>query len=71
MSLFADSTYRNALSTAVLKLQETGKLTKLKNRWWKEERGGGACEVSTCRPILKLIINVFFSVEYLAVINAT
>ncbi|XP_046984816.1 glutamate receptor ionotropic, kainate 2-like isoform X1 [Schistocerca americana] len=36
-------TYRNSLSTAVLKLQETGRLQALKNKWWKEERGGGQC----------------------------
>ncbi|PSN42075.1 Glutamate receptor ionotropic [Blattella germanica] len=38
-----NSTYRNVLSTAVLKLQESGKLSKLKTKWWKEERGGGKC----------------------------
>lgn len=42
----ADSTYRNALSTAVLQLQETGRLAQMKRKWWKEKRGGGACEVS-------------------------
>lgn len=30
----------------MLKLQESGKLAKMKNRWWKEERGGGKCVVS-------------------------
>jgi len=43
-----DSWYRNQLSAAVLKLQESGKLAKMKNRWWKEERGGGKCAVSCC-----------------------
>lgn len=38
-----NSSYRNQLSAAVLKLQESGKLAKMKNRWWKEERGGGKC----------------------------
>ncbi|KAJ9588779.1 hypothetical protein L9F63_017938 [Diploptera punctata] len=43
-----DSTYRNLLSTTVLKLQESGQLSKLKTKWWKEERGGGKClEVRT------------------------
>lgn len=27
----------------MLKLQEDGVLQKLKNKWWKEEDGGGAC----------------------------
>ncbi|KAK7863959.1 hypothetical protein R5R35_000076 [Gryllus longicercus] len=35
--------YRNALSAAVLKLQESGRLMALKDKWWKEERGGGVC----------------------------
>ncbi|KAJ8939711.1 hypothetical protein NQ318_009811 [Aromia moschata] len=38
-----DSPYRNGLSRAVLKLQETGKLTELKIKWWKEKKGGGKC----------------------------
>jgi glutamate receptor, ionotropic, invertebrate len=42
----SDSPYRNALSEAVLRLQEQGKLTKLKTKWWKEKKGGGACSVS-------------------------
>lgn len=40
-----NSTYRDDFSTAVLKLQESGKLQKMKDKWWKEKRGGGACEV--------------------------
>jgi ionotropic kainate glutamate receptor 2 len=43
----ADSPYRTAISGAVLKLQEEGKLHILKTRWWKEKRGGGSCRVST------------------------
>ncbi|GAB0095910.1 Ionotropic glutamate receptor [Sergentomyia squamirostris] len=38
-----NSPYRNALSAAVLKLQEQGKLTVMKIKWWKEKHGGGAC----------------------------
>ncbi|GAB0095911.1 Ionotropic glutamate receptor [Sergentomyia squamirostris] len=38
-----NSPYRNALSEAVLKLQEQGKLSTLKIKWWQEKRGGGAC----------------------------
>ena len=40
------SPYRAALSQAVLKMQETNRLIILKNKWWKEERGGGNCKVS-------------------------
>ncbi|XP_017769340.1 PREDICTED: glutamate receptor ionotropic, kainate 2-like [Nicrophorus vespilloides] len=38
-----DSPYRNILSTAVLKLQESGKIADLKRKWWEERRGGGQC----------------------------
>lgn len=48
-----DSPYRSALSEAVLKLQEQGKLTAMKNKWWKEKRGGGACSVSSCNLKIK------------------
>uniref|UniRef100_A0A1B6MI21 Ionotropic glutamate receptor C-terminal domain-containing protein n=1 Tax=Graphocephala atropunctata TaxID=36148 RepID=A0A1B6MI21_9HEMI len=37
--------YRNILSSSVIKLQEKGKLTQLYKKWWKEKRGGGACDV--------------------------
>lgn len=42
----SDSEYRGALSEAVLRLQEQGKLSVNKIKWWKEKRGGGACDVS-------------------------
>ncbi|XP_030369659.1 glutamate receptor ionotropic, kainate 2 isoform X2 [Scaptodrosophila lebanonensis] len=35
--------YRDTLSQAILELQEQGVLTKMKTKWWKEKRGGGAC----------------------------
>ncbi|XP_059617774.1 uncharacterized protein LOC132262512 [Phlebotomus argentipes] len=38
-----NSAYRSALSEAVLQLQETGRLSALKTKWWEEKRGGGAC----------------------------
>lgn len=38
-----NSPYRDILSQAVLELQEQGVLAKLKTKWWKEKRGGGAC----------------------------
>lgn len=31
------------LSEGILKLQERGVLQTLKDRWWKQKRGGGAC----------------------------
>jgi len=38
------SPYRAPLSQAILKLHETNRILILKNRWWKEKRGGGACK---------------------------
>lgn len=38
-----DSPYLRPLSQAILKLQESGVLHQLKDRWWKQKRGGGAC----------------------------
>lgn len=32
---YVDSPYRTAISGAVLKLQEEGKLSMLKEKWWK------------------------------------
>lgn len=37
--------YRTKLSEGILSLQESGILEVLKNRWWKEKRGGGACDI--------------------------
>ena len=38
-----DSPYLRPLSQAILKLQESGILHSLKDKWWKQKRGGGAC----------------------------
>ena len=43
------SPYRAPLSQAILKLHEANRLLILKNRWWKEKRGGGACKVNSVR----------------------
>lgn len=40
---FTDSPYRGALSEAVLQMQESGDISKMKIKYWKEKRGGGAC----------------------------
>lgn len=42
---FLDSPYRGALSEAVLLMQESGEISAMKIKWWKEKRGGGACTV--------------------------
>ena len=35
------------ISSAILQLQEAGRLHVLKDRWWKQRRGGGKCDVSS------------------------
>lgn len=44
-SVRIDAEYRNQLSEEILKMQESGKLAALKIKWWKEKKGGGACQV--------------------------
>ncbi|KAJ8910748.1 hypothetical protein NQ315_017205, partial [Exocentrus adspersus] len=44
-----NSPFRTAISGAILKLQEEGKLHILKTRWWKEKRGGGRCRDETTK----------------------
>ena len=36
--------YKDYLDHAILKLMEGGVLHKLKIKWWKQKRGGGACQ---------------------------
>ncbi|CAG2111798.1 unnamed protein product [Medioppia subpectinata] len=38
-----DSPFRMPLSQAILQLQESGVLLILKERWWKQKKGGGQC----------------------------
>ncbi|KAH1017768.1 hypothetical protein HUJ05_008365 [Dendroctonus ponderosae] len=42
-----NSPYRNELSSKVIKLQETGVLNQLKDKWWKEKRGGSTCSAKS------------------------
>ena len=42
--LGAGSPYRGLVNDAVLRLQESGELRRLRRRWWKDHNGGG-CEV--------------------------
>ncbi|XP_076270271.1 glutamate receptor ionotropic, kainate 2-like [Rhynchophorus ferrugineus] len=45
MPLNAD--YRHSVNSAILQLQETGKLIELKEKWWKKEREGEPCPRDT------------------------
>ncbi|CAH0553023.1 unnamed protein product [Brassicogethes aeneus] len=36
--------YRKQINEAILKMQESGTLTQLKDKWWKEMHGGGQCK---------------------------
>ncbi|XP_041979927.1 glutamate receptor ionotropic, kainate 3-like isoform X2 [Aricia agestis] len=38
-----NSPYRQPMSESILQLQEQGVLARMKDKWWKEKRGGGAC----------------------------
>ncbi|CAK1555309.1 unnamed protein product [Leptosia nina] len=38
-----NSPYRQPMSESILQMQEQGKITRMKDKWWKEKRGGGAC----------------------------
>lgn len=44
-AVISDAEFRNELSEGILQMQESGKLSILKIKWWKEKRGGGACQV--------------------------
>ncbi|KAG5684286.1 hypothetical protein PVAND_013522 [Polypedilum vanderplanki] len=37
------SPLRGPLEQAILHMQESGELTRLKSKWWEEKRGGGTC----------------------------
>ncbi|XP_049872351.1 glutamate receptor ionotropic, kainate 2-like [Pectinophora gossypiella] len=39
-----NSTYRQALNLALLRLQERGELREMKHTWWEKMHGGGACK---------------------------
>ena len=36
--------YKSLIDSGILQLQELGVLHKLKIKWWKQKRGGGACQ---------------------------
>ncbi|XP_034829301.1 glutamate receptor ionotropic, kainate 2-like [Maniola hyperantus] len=38
-----NSPYRQPMSESILQLQEQGKIARMKDKWWKEKRGGGMC----------------------------
>ncbi|CAH2241761.1 jg16325 [Pararge aegeria aegeria] len=38
-----NSPYRQPMSESILQLQEQGKISRMKDKWWKEKRGGGVC----------------------------
>merc|ERR1719433_2608481 len=44
IALPPNSPYRTPISSAILQLQEGGKLHILKEKWWKQRKGGGKCK---------------------------
>ena len=51
---FQGSKYRQNVTEGILKLQETGVLRTLKERWWKQKYGGGSCLSKGGPPSLEL-----------------
>jgi glutamate receptor, ionotropic, invertebrate len=45
ITLITDASYRKDLSGAILKLQENGRIGELRDKWWKQKRGGDTCDV--------------------------
>ncbi|KAL7026698.1 hypothetical protein ACKWTF_005131 [Chironomus riparius] len=48
------SPYRVILDEVILQMQESGELARMKNKWWREKRGGGACVSKTAHCNFKL-----------------
>merc|ERR1719370_829939 len=44
------SPYTGEISSAILKLKESGVIHTLKKKWWNEERGGGSCKTGPAAP---------------------
>ncbi len=44
IALPPNSPYRTPISSAILQLQEGGKLHLYKEKWWKQKKGGGQCK---------------------------
>ena len=69
---FLDSPYRTPISSAILQLQEGGKLHMLKEKWWKQRKGGGKCKVIFTRYIYSANSFVVNSeIEFDAILVAT
>lgn len=45
-STFPDAPYRSEINRAVLKLQESGELNRLKKKWWEDLNPKNPCPVS-------------------------
>ncbi|XP_030751235.1 glutamate receptor ionotropic, kainate 2-like [Sitophilus oryzae] len=45
--------YRHAINSAVLKLQENGKLNELKEKWWKKDIEGTPCSNVYDEPVIQ------------------
>ena len=56
---FLDSPYRTPISSAILQLQEGGKLHMLKEKWWKQRKGGGKCKVILTKCIYSANLKSF------------
>ncbi|XP_034246071.1 glutamate receptor ionotropic, kainate 2-like [Thrips palmi] len=54
IAMAKNAPYRSALSAGVLRMQETGRMMEMKDKWWKNKRGGGACIGPTVTDVNEL-----------------
>lgn len=45
IAMALDHPYRSHINSAILQLQESGKLSQLKEKWWKKNRDEPSCDV--------------------------
>ncbi|XP_041970526.1 glutamate receptor ionotropic, kainate 2-like [Aricia agestis] len=64
-----NSVYRQALNLALLNLQEAGVLRNMKQSWWKEKHGGGACQKSEERESEEMSMRNFRGLFYVLIVG--
>ncbi|XP_060524732.1 glutamate receptor ionotropic, kainate 2-like [Cylas formicarius] len=76
IALRKNSPYRTRLSTAILKLQSSGVIDKIRKKWWEERKGGGQCtgdaEETEATPLdLQNVEGVFYVTVFGTIMGAT
>ncbi|XP_068617479.1 glutamate receptor ionotropic, kainate 2-like [Battus philenor] len=65
-----NSAYRQAMNLALLNLQEAGELREMKQRWWTEMHGGGACKEEEEHGGEELDMNSFLGLFVVLVVGS-